>query len=165
MADDDVFRDATFSPCGRYRYRLERRWKGNPGDTDALAIVGLNPSTADRAMDDATVRRCVGFARRAGFPAVVLVNLYAWRSTDPRALGKVDDPIGPDNDRVLRTVLAAAPMALAAWGARAPRGRVEECMALRARWHCLKVLRGGAPGHPLYLPADSEPAPWVSPTG
>ncbi|MFM7320548.1 MAG: DUF1643 domain-containing protein, partial [Armatimonadota bacterium] len=86
MESDAVRGWATLSECGRYRYRLERRWSGEPDDGDAVVFVGLNPSTADAGSDDPTLRRCVGFARAWGFPAVVLVNGFALRAADPRAL-------------------------------------------------------------------------------
>ncbi len=152
---------ATISACGRYRYRLERRWAGKPGDRDAVAFVGLNPSTADAETDDPTLRRCVGFARDWGFPAVVLVNVFALRATDPRVLSGAVDPVGPENDGVLRAVLSNAPMAVAAWGARAPEGRVATVAALRGDWRCVRVLAGGAPGHPLYVPRGALPAAWA----
>jgi hypothetical protein len=32
-----------------------------------------------------------------------MANLFAWRATDPKALGTAPDPIGPDNDTWLGT--------------------------------------------------------------
>jgi hypothetical protein len=71
---------ATFSKDRRYRYRLWRSW----GDPELRCVfVGLNPSTADESNDDPTIRKCVGFAKLWGFGAVDVVNLFAFRSTDP----------------------------------------------------------------------------------
>ena len=64
---------AIFSDCGRYRYLLSRRWE----DGDDCVFVGLNPSTADGSTNDATVRKCIHFARSWGFAGISLVNLYA----------------------------------------------------------------------------------------
>jgi hypothetical protein len=64
---------AVLSDCRRYRYRLWRCW----GDGNhRVAFVGINPSTADEVDDDATIRKCVGFAKRWGFSALDMVNLF-----------------------------------------------------------------------------------------
>ncbi len=104
---------ATFSECGRYRYRLWRGW-GNP--EDRCVFVGVNPSTADDTTDDPTIRKCVGFARRWGYGALDMVNLFAWRDTDQRGLLHADDPVGEENDcRILQAFDGASRIVLA-WG-------------------------------------------------
>ena len=55
---------ATISKDGLYRYSLERVW--DPSKPTALFIC-LNPSTADAEIDDPTVRKMVGFAKRFGY--------------------------------------------------------------------------------------------------
>lgn len=74
---------ADVSACGRYRYWLSRRL--SMGERTIL-FVGLNPSTADAALDDPTIRRCVGFARAWGFDWLFMGNVNAFRSTDPKGL-------------------------------------------------------------------------------
>lgn len=76
-------RAAEFSGCGRYRYSLRRRWAD--GGPPACWIM-LNPSTADAEKDAPTIRRCIGFSKAWGHNALVVVNLFALRSTDPTAL-------------------------------------------------------------------------------
>ena len=87
-------RTALFSPCGRFRYRLGRRW----GEGPTIAFVLLNPSTADDQRDDPTIRRCIGFARRLGFGGLEVVNLYAYVATDPAELRRVGYLVGDEND-------------------------------------------------------------------
>ena len=101
----NVIGGATFSRDRRYRYRLWRRWDRSRA---VVAFVMLNPSTADAMHDDPTIRRCVGFARAWGFGGVDVVNLFALRATDTRALRKAADPIGPANDRHLRRAVRSA---------------------------------------------------------
>ena len=74
-------RNAVISACGRYRYLLTRRV--GPG-TRAVTFIMLNPSTADATRDDPTIRRCIGFARSWGIGGVDVVNLFAFRATEPR---------------------------------------------------------------------------------
>jgi len=149
---------ATFSPCRVYRYTLTRVWDE---DAPALAFVCLNPSTADETRDDPTMRRCIGFARRWGFGSMVATNIFALRSTDPGGLRRVDDPVGPGNDRAIRRVVRSADTVIAAWGAHGAyldrQTRVMKLLPETAL--CLGVTKAGAPKHPLYLPGDAEPIP------
>jgi len=159
----DLFdeRGAELSPCRRYRYRLWRRW----GDGPALNVIGLNPSTADERVDDPTVTRCVRRARDLGYGALVLTNLFAWRATDPRDLALVDDPVGPEGNRVIIAEAKDCGGALCAWGAggllRGRGAEVEE--RLRRMGVALYVLRlngDGTPAHPLYLSYSLKPVRW-----
>lgn len=157
---------ATLSPCGAYRYTLGRAW----GEGETLVWCMLNPSRADATADDRTLTRCVGFARAWGCGSLVLVNLFALRSTDPAALVAAADPVGPDNDRHLAEQ-AAGRRVVCAWGATAAgsrrptlRDRAGEVLRLlrpaAAELCCLGLSAGGHPLHPLRLPADRTPRPY-----
>lgn len=76
---------AAFSPCGRYRWWLERLWE--PGGS-RLLFIGLNPSHADHRRDDPTLRRLVAFAAGWGYGSLEVLNLFALVSPDPAALGR-----------------------------------------------------------------------------
>ena len=103
----------SFSPCRTWRYKLSRRWsKAGP----MVAFIGLNPSTADEINDDPTVRRCIGVARRWGFGGMFMLNVFAFRSTNPRVLKTVADPIGPRNDAALLNTCRRCDMVAACWG-------------------------------------------------
>lgn len=161
-APDLVTSAAVLSPCGRYRYRLERRWS----DAPPACWVMLNPSTADAEVDDATIRRCMAFARAWNRGGIIVHNLYALRATDPRDLWAADDPVGPDNDDHLAHVASYActrslPI-IAAWGANARPDRVASVLAFpyMADLLALGVTKSGAPRHPLYLRSDCTPQPW-----
>lgn len=146
---------ARFSPCRTWRYELWRRW----GHAPVAAFIGLNPSTADETQDDPTIRRCIGFAKRWGYGGLVMLNLFAYRSTDPRGLKVAADPVGPENDETLLRVTAEAGCVIAAWGAHgALFGRdaaVRRLLAHLTLDH-LGLTKAGHPRHPLYL-ARSTP--------
>lgn len=157
---------AIVSDDGLYRYALTRTWRL---DVLPLCFVMLNPSTADALVDDRTVRRCMGFARREGAGGIRVVNLFAYRATSPAALrawGLVDDAtndprIGPHNDRYL-AALPAAERVVVAWGAFAAPGRIAHVVHLLALrpLYCLGVTASGAPRHPLYVRGDAPLVPW-----
>ena len=63
----------------RYRYTLRRSWPS--GDGRRICWIMLNPSTADEPINDRTITRCIGFTSRWGHSGLVVINLYALRST------------------------------------------------------------------------------------
>ena len=156
---------ATLSECGRYRYRLTRRW----GAGGNAVFVMLNPSTADADVDDPTIRRCIGFARDWNQGGLIVVNLYAYRATKPADLWKATDPVGPDNNRILSETFAEANVnsdpVIAAWGANAKPYRVfqvaDRASRERIDLEALGVTKDGAPRHPLYMPKTAKPERWV----
>jgi hypothetical protein len=152
---------AVLSPCRAYRYDLWRRWSE---DAPYCMFVGLNPSTADETQDDPTIRRCVGYAKRWNYGGLCMVNLFAFRATQPRDMMAAQDPIGPDNDRTLKTLSQGAGMIIAAWGKDGSyMGRDKQVMALLPHLYCLKQNKDGSPAHPLYLRGDATPYPLIKP--
>lgn len=157
----DTRRHATISDCGKFRYRLWRKW----GPGSPLLFVMLNPSTADGTADDATIRRCYGFASRAGFGELEVVNLYAYRATKPADLRAAGYPIGPDNDRHITQAARAAAAVCVAWGANAAGlSRPGEVLQMLrdhgVRPQCLAVTRSGYPQHPLMLSSECKLQPF-----
>lgn len=152
---------AVYSPCERYRYALTREWGGG----GRVAFVMLNPSTATEVQNDPTVERCERRARALGFGGFRVVNIFAWRSTDPKALYRADDPVGPANDDAIRAAADWAGMVVCAWGTHgAHLGRGAAVAALlgcggRALHH-LGLTKAGAPRHPLYVGYDRRPELW-----
>lgn len=163
-AGAEIWRHAAISQCGQFRYTLYRTWGSGP----LLTFVMLNPSTADAEHDDPTIRRCVGFARREGYDGILVVNLYAFRATKPKELwtaaaSGVDITGGWRNDLMLKMCGQASRLQplVAAWGAHARSDRIAEVLAFPG-WESVQALgmtQGGAPRHPLYLPADAPLAP------
>lgn len=158
-----MIRDAVISECGQFRYRLIRVWDV---DLPRLAFVMLNPSTADASQDDPTIRKCIGFAKRLGFGGIFVVNLYAFRATDPAMLRKQGYLVGPKNDAHIGFAAWECETLICAWGANA-RGlaRPGEVLDIIKRTGrkpmALRILAGNVPAHPLMLPYSCtlEPMP------
>lgn len=184
---------AEISACGKYRYRLWREWRNHPspakwdmwvdddgspvvdGDGEQLGepkrcvFIMLNPSTADGAQDDPTIRRCVGFARQWGHDRLEVLNLFARRSTDPKellALRYDADPVGYLNQKAFDDVLfpdRLVGLIVCAWGAHGGHlGQDETALGWigpRDRY-ALGMTRDGNPRHPLYLPKSSALIPF-----
>ena len=106
-------KSAVLSPCKRYRYRLDRR-VGSSGPV--YAFFGINPSTADADIDDATVRKWRGFCQRLGASRFIVGNVFAWRATDVRDLKSAPDPVGPEWQRHTQQIVAAADVLVPCWG-------------------------------------------------
>ena len=160
-----IERSAEISACGRYRYRLWRKW--DESDRRPILWVMLNPSTADGNVDDRTISRCIDFSRRFGYGAMWVGNMYAYRSTDPRELVRLDllTAYGPHNLRHLTEMAQASDRVVVAWGsnmmARGESQHFTRRMLERERrlW-CLGKTNGGAPRHPLYVPKETQLEPW-----
>lgn len=131
-------------------------------------MVLLNPSRADARREDPTVRRCLGFARRDGFGALYVLNIFAWRTPFTRELRAARAPVGRLNDRYIAQAAHQADQVAIAWGAHGEYlERAAEVLKLlsvgRAVW-CLGRTHGGHPRHPLYLKRSTpfEPYPVFS---
>jgi hypothetical protein len=122
------------------------------------------PQHRRRDVDDPTIRRCIDFSIRWGCAGLVVRNLFALRSTDPRKLAKYRDPVGPDNDTYLTKPTAGA--TIAAWGvsgghrANDRAAAVLELLRAGGTWPlCVALTDGGAPRHPLYIAGATLPRP------
>lgn len=150
------------------RYTLRRQWDPIPGvsafSPASVLWIMLNPSTADERVLDPTLRRCQQFSIDWGFQGFEVVNLFAWRATDPKVLPMIHDPIGQDNDRMIRDAAERNGLVIAGWG---KPGRMMKRDAA-----VLDLLQGvsistlglngdGTPKHPLYLRKSLKPTRWL----
>lgn len=179
-----VHREADLSACGRYRWTLSRWWESPASKLSWVCWIMLNPSTADASVDDPTIRRCIHFSRSWGYPGLVVVNLYPFRSADPRECRKWVDwsasrSILAQNRLVVIDAALTSSLVVAAWGA-APGVRdwaQAVCRSIYAAHvgdeafstiHCLGTTAGGDPKHPLArglhrVPDDQQPVVWRAP--
>jgi hypothetical protein len=154
---------ATFSHDRKYRYRLWREW-GDPANR--CVWVMCNPSVASEAFEDSdpTVGKCMGFAKRWGYSAIDVVNLFAWVSTDVRGLLVAADPVGPKNDDAIVAAVTTAKRVVLAWGTHKPVSALlkarsasvhallaEHCRAMAVVTFTLGRNMDLTPRHPLML--------------
>lgn len=153
---------AVYSRCMAYRYLLERKW--DPA-LPTILFVMLNPSTATELRNDPTVERCERRARAMGFGSFAVCNIFALRSTDPRALRSHPEPVGSGNDRVIARSAALASAVVCAWGSHGEflsRGHLVESMlrGMGLDLLCLGLCSSGQPRHPLYVGYSTSPRAW-----
>jgi hypothetical protein len=158
-----------FDATGTYRYLLWRSWDVTQ---PAIAFILLNPSTADGTTNDATIRRCLGFARRWGYGTVQIANLFAYRTPNPLKLRQVTDPVGRENDRYLNLVAQSSDYLVVGWGNGGQLFHRDEkvlktwisAQVSPQRLYCLGYTQKGCPYHPLYVSYDAQLHPFLPST-
>ena len=154
-------KNASISDCGKYRYSLTRIWDDSKPN---VLFIMLNPSTADAMKDDPTIRRCIGYAQSWGYGGLIVCNLFAYRSTNPLELLKVDNPQGDENIRNIEYYARISEKIICAWGnepilKKIPNQQhiVEFLYQQKSKVHYLELSKNGTPKHPLYLKKDLQP--------
>jgi hypothetical protein len=147
---------AILSEDNLYRYQLSRIWDNTK---PPILFIMLNPSTADADADDPTIRRVIRFAASWGYGGVYVANLYAFRSTDPKALKYADDPVGKENISYITHLIGMADKVVYAWGnnQKEPTWLSE----LVQTPYCIDLSKNGIPKHPLYLKSKLIPKVYV----
>lgn len=161
-----MLKSADLSEDGIYRYKLGRLWESSK---PACGWLMLNPSTADADIDDPTIRKCIGFASRWGFGEIQVVNLYGYRSTSPKQLFEIHDPMGPKNWEHIHYVCSFCNVLIAAWGCesvikqlnRRGLNAYDTISQIHYRFpnlqiQCLGKSPNGNPYHPLMLSYDTQ---------
>jgi hypothetical protein len=153
-----------FSPCRTFRYYLVHRFDESK---PLLGVIGLNPSTADEQRLDPTLRKVRGFAQRLDCGGFIMLNLGAYRSTDPKLWRHSADPFGPENtvdhlqayiDKFMPSIIVAAWGAHCNWGL--AWGRAQEIKRSITELKCWGASKNGMPRHPLMLPYTTELQPY-----
>lgn len=140
---------------GDYRYSLIREW--DESNQKRVVFVLLNPSTADNVEEDQTTKVCIEFAKRWGYGSLQIVNLFAYRATDPNDLKKVKDynkMVGEHNYGFLQSALQSASKIVVAWG---EHGKIQKrymdeslkSLFSNFRLYCFREIANNQPKHPL----------------
>ena len=146
---------ALFSRCRKYRYTLTRIWDYN---RSLISFIGLNPSTADEIKNDPTVTRCINYAKRWGYGGMIMLNIFAFRATEPKVLKAAADPVGAETDYWIQKKARESDLVVACWGTHGSfLNRGKEVIKLLSNFKCLGVTKKGHPKHPLYLRNDIRP--------
>jgi hypothetical protein len=153
-----------YSADMQYRYAFGRWW-GQEDLASTAVWVLLNPATGDtERRRRPTLERCIAWSR-ADFSGLLIVNLFAFRITDPKVLRNVLDPVGVANHDSLRRITADAPRTIVAWGSRGRLlGRSSAAAIQLTTPLCLGTTKRGEPRHPLYVPAGTPLSPWAPAT-
>lgn len=151
-----VTADITDSRCiwdgsqNEYRYTLLRIWDSSK---PRIVFIGLNPSVADEQQDDNTVRKCINIARRDGYGSMIMLNAYAYRSTDPKALETQQNVVGTHNDHHIAQACKGVDKIVVAWGNHATDDRHLTLLKVLDghQLYCFAKNNNGKPKHPLYV--------------
>lgn len=158
---------AVFSPCGKFRYRLDREC--SLLGSIVFGFFGVNCSTAGAVKPDNTVTKLVEFTTRNDGRRFILGNPFAYVATDVRDLARAADPVGPENDRYIGQIIAEADVLVPCWGARTkvPRALRPAFDRLAARIFAagkpvrtFGVTASGDPAHPLMLAYNTPLVDW-----
>jgi hypothetical protein len=109
----------------------------------------------------------VAWSQRLGAGEIVIVNLFAYRTTKPKELHAAArdgiDVVGDRNDQAIRDATTGAMRTVAAWGAHGwLLGRGALAVGLLDQPLCLGTTRRGEPRHPLYVPQATEPVAYAT---
>lgn len=78
-----------------HRYAFERWWGDSDPATSDIWVL-FNPATGDTEQRyRPTLERCVKWSKAAGRTGLIVVNLFAYRHTDPKQVPQAADPVGP----------------------------------------------------------------------
>ncbi len=150
--------------------RIFRNWLIRVWDETLpiYAVIGTNPSKADERENDPTIRKVIGFGERLKMGGALMLNVGAFRATDPRDWKAALDPFGPENtiDHLKQYLAQFSPvLVVAAWG--------KPCMYSKRGQHRAEAIRqnirgmkcwgrngDGSPRHPLMLPYSTELQPF-----
>lgn len=167
-----IIRDAAFSPCGKYRYWLTRKWS----DGQLLGIIGKNPSKADAKRDDPTIGKEIALTKFLGYGGFLKLNAYDYVATDSDELIHITDSIACSKLNLVEPLITMLLIhgvkdVLCVWGTHSNRYLAERIRnrgeMLRRRLRdagfnlmCLGLTQGGCPKHPLYLDPKTRPIPY-----
>jgi hypothetical protein len=138
--------------------------------TKTLFVIGINPSTANEAKPDLTIKRVMKLAENNSYDSFVMLNLYPQRTTNPSGLDLIPNAnLEKENlDKICNLLKAyeGEKTILASWGETILIRRflfsslnaiVENLSAQRIEWKKIgEFTKSGHPRHPSRVPYKSD---------
>ena len=150
---------ADFSSNRKHRFALWRAWDESKPE---VMFIGLNPSTANEEKNDPTIRKVIKFAVNWGYGSVTMLNLFTYVTTYPEELKTCKNPL-LQADVTLISYARDADKIIFAWGNfKEAQERAKQVIAMFPNAYCLVKNKDGSPRHPLYVPGNTEPVPFLT---
>lgn len=140
-----------FSDDRKYRYVLIHEWDSA---APKLMAVGLNPSIANEFQLDNTLRKLKSYCTNWGFGGFYMLNLFAFRATDPTDMKLAALPIGKYNDKYLIGYAGISDKILLMYGKHGKflnRDSAVTALLPISKLYYLKLNKDATPAHCLYL--------------
>ena len=103
-------------------------------------------------------------AKAWGYNRLIVTNIFALRSTDPKGLREVvDNPVGEENNYYIEEAVKESEQVICAWGINGKyldRGFEVKELLNPYKLYYLRLTKCGQPNHPLYLPKKLLPTRW-----
>ena len=163
FAEHNVNSSAVYSPCKNYRYSLTRT---HFQAKKSLLFILLNPSTATEIKNDPTIARCQKRAALLGYKGFIICNLFAYRTKSPKIMKNYHDPIGSENNSVIKKNLRLADKVICAWGNHGTHLNqayeiVKILKDMKTQAYHLGLTKSAQPTHPLYIGYNQKLIKWV----
>ncbi|MED4210811.1 DUF1643 domain-containing protein [Priestia megaterium] len=110
--EETIKSTAVLSDNNQYRYKLSRVWNEEKPNA---AVLMLNPSKADMLKTDKTVMNVNNYLVDKGYGSFTIVNLFAFRTTEPKFLNQRDEIYETLNDDYLAEAFYEADVIIVAW--------------------------------------------------
>lgn len=153
---------ADFNDLGNHRYSLTRGWLRLDQEANIAMAIGLNPSTANAAKDDPTIRRICSLLDANGYNMLYMVNLFSYITPYPEELQRV--ATCKYDEKQCKKIWAhfrdASRDVIFAWGNFDTVGRDQLAIKMFPSALCFGKNKNGSPKHPLYLKKDTKLVPF-----
>lgn len=148
-----------------YRYVTYRNLQGNytrdnqPAYQSALFVM-LSPEKSSGSEDTAIIKKCLKFCDRLKIREMSIVYLFGAQVDNTDELWTLDDPVGPENDRVTHEFSEVADLVIAGWGSnKEALPRVQELLPDLMRHvpiHSFGITKDGYPKSLMNVKADAD---------